>query len=179
MRTLLRLSSLIDGLNDRFGWLSDYFVLVAVLISAGNAAIRYLFGYSSNGFLEIQWYLFGALVLFGASQTLAHNGHVRVDVLYGIVSHRMRLYVDLFGLILFLMPASLFLAWLSWPVFVTSYVQGETSPNFGGLIRWPIVLALPLGFALLSLQGVSEIIKRVGALAGLVVIDTKYEQPLQ
>ena len=121
VQSLLRLSRAIDWMNARFGSLADWMVLLSVLISAGNAALRYLFSYSSNGFVEIQWYLFGAAVFSGASYTLKRNEHVRVDVVYSHLSPRGRLYVDVFGLIVFLLPATIFLGWLSWPVFVKSY----------------------------------------------------------
>jgi TRAP-type mannitol/chloroaromatic compound transport system permease small subunit len=179
VQSLLRLSRAIDWVNARFGTLADWLMFLSVLISAGNAGMRYLFSYSSNGFMEIQWYLFGASVFLGASYTLKLNEHVRVDVIYSHLSPRGRLYVDVFGLIFFLLPATVFLGWLSWPVFVKSYAIGEMSENFGGLIRWPILLVLPVGFALLTLQGVSELIKRIAALRGELVLDTKYEQPVQ
>jgi TRAP-type mannitol/chloroaromatic compound transport system permease small subunit len=179
LRTLLAFSRLVDAITDRFGWLSDYLVIGAVLISAGNAGVRYLFGYSSNGLLEIQWYMFGAVVMLGASQTLRTNEHVRVDVLYSVIGDRGRLIVDLLGLLLFLLPAMAFLAWLSWPVFLNSYRSGELSNNYGGLIRWPIMLVIPVGFALLVLQGISEVIKRLAALHHDINLDTHYEKPLQ
>jgi TRAP-type mannitol/chloroaromatic compound transport system permease small subunit len=179
MSILLRISRTIDTVNAWFGRISDWFVLIAILISAGNAISRYLIGYSSNALLEIQWYLFGGMVLLGASYTLKMNEHVRVDVIYSQLSETGQLIVDIFGFIVFFLPAMAFLAWLSWPVFVTSFQSGETSNNYGGLIRWPIMLALPLGFTLLTLQGVSELIKRIAALLGRIKIDIHYEQPLQ
>ena len=175
----LRASRAIDALNDRFGALADWLILASVLISAANASVRYLLDYSSNGWLEIQWYLFGAAVFFGASHTLKMNEHVRVDVVYSHLSDRGRLYVDIFGLIVFLLPAMIFLGWLSWPIFAKSFAIGERSSNFGGLIVWPILLVLPVGFALIALQGISELIKRIAALHGDIALDTKYEQPLQ
>ena len=179
MRPLLALSRAIDSVNARFGALADWFVLASVLISADNAIVRYVFGYSSNGLLEIQWYLFGGAVFLGASYTLKMNEHVRVDVVYSHLSDRGRLYVDVFGLIFFLLPAMIFLGWLSWPVFVKAFTTGEMSDNYGGLIRWPILLVLPVGFALLTLQGFSEMIKRIAALRGEIALDTHYSQPLQ
>jgi len=179
MVALLKLSGLIDRLSEIVGKFSGYLVLLCTLISAGNAIIRYLFNYSSNGWLEIQWYLFGFIVLLGASYTLKLNEHVRVDLVYGAVSDRMRLWIDALGLTIFLIPACIYLAWLAWPFFTISYVQGEVSSNAGGLIRWPIKLVIVAGFALLALQGVSELIKRVAGLMGVLQVDTTYEKPLQ
>lgn len=179
MTFLLRISRAIDALNTRVGRLAEWCIFASVLISAANAAVRYLAGYSSNGFLEIQWYLFGAAVFLGASYTLKLNEHVRVDVVYSHLSPRGQIWVDVFGLTLFLLPSCIFLAWLCWPVFVRAYEIGEMSSNFGGLIRWPILLVFPVGFALLTLQGISELIKRVAALRGDIVLETKYAQPLQ
>ncbi len=179
MKELLRLSRAVDALNARFGDLADWLIFLSVLISAGNATVRYLFSYSSNGLLEIQWYLFGAAVFLGASYTLKMNEHVRVDIIYSHLSDRARLIVDAIGMVVFLVPAMVFLAWLSWPVFLRAFESGEMSSNYGGLLQWPILLMLPLGFALLTLQGLSELIKRIAALRGEVRIETRYEQPLQ
>lgn len=166
-------------MNEAIGRLTAWLVLLAVLISAGNAVIRKVFSLSSNAWLEAQWYLFGAIVLLGAAATLLRNEHVRVDLIYGAVSDRARLWIDITGILFFLLPFALYSAWLSWPVFVTSYQGGEMSTNAGGLIRWPVKLVLPLGFGLLALQGLSELIKRVAALAGAIVFETKYSKPLQ
>jgi TRAP-type mannitol/chloroaromatic compound transport system permease small subunit len=154
-------------------------VLFCCLISAANALIRYTFNYSSNGWLEIQWYLFAFVVVLGAAHTLRMNEHVRVDLIYGSVSDRARLWIDTIGLIVFLLPACIFLTWLCWPFFWLSYVQHEVSSNAGGLIRWPVKLILVAGFGLLTLQGLSELIKRIAALTGHLVVETKYEKPLQ
>ncbi len=140
---------------------------------------RYLFSYSSNAWLEIQWYGFAAIVLLGASYTLKRNEHVRVDLLYGWVSDRTKLWIDLFGGIVFLMPFALLLCYLTWPWFVDSWKLGETSSNAGGLIRWPVKLLMPVGFGLLALQGVSEIIKTIAALRGITAAVSQYERPLQ
>jgi TRAP-type mannitol/chloroaromatic compound transport system permease small subunit len=175
---LLRLSRTIDALNLAFGRFAEWLVLAVVLVGSGTAGLRYLFNYGTNALLEIQWYFFGAIVLLGAAATLIHNEHVRVDLIYGMLSRRARLIVDIVGLSLFLLPGALFLAWLSWPVFAQAFASGETSPNYGGLIRWPILLTLPLGFALLALQGVSELIKRIAALRGEVT-ETGYVRPTQ
>ena len=179
MQFLLRLSRGIDALNQRVGYLCDYLILIVCFISAGNALMRYIFSYSSNGFLEIQWYLFGAVVLLGASYTLKRNEHVRVDVLYANLSERGRMMIDAVGLLCFMLPVMIFLIYLSLPVFLQSYASGERSANTGGLVLWPAKLLLPLGFFLLSLQGFSEFIKRCAALMGLIELETKYEKPLQ
>jgi TRAP-type mannitol/chloroaromatic compound transport system permease small subunit len=179
MKKLLALSRAIDALNERLGVLADWLVLLSCLISAGNAFSRYAFSISSNAWLEIQWYMFGALVLLGASYTLKRNEHVRVDIVYSNVSTRRQIGIDIFGGILFMLPATLILAYLSWPVFYNSWVENEVSGNAGGLVRWPIKIFLPLGFALLSLQGISELIKRFAMLTGHMKVDLHYERPLQ
>ena len=179
MRALLRVSGAIDGVNERFGRIADWCVLLACLISAGNALVRYGFSFSSNAWLEIQWYLFAAMFMLGAPYTLKRNEHVRVDVIYGNLSPRLKLWVDLLGGILFLMPAVLIIGWMSWPLFYDSWQSGEVSSNAGGLIRWPVKLLLPLGFGLLALQGLSEIIKRIAALRGYEGVVAEYEKPLQ
>jgi TRAP-type mannitol/chloroaromatic compound transport system permease small subunit len=179
VKALLSLSNGIDWLNERFSWIADWMVLLACLISAGNAVIRYVFSYSSNAFLEVQWYMFGAMVMLGTSYTLKMNEHVRVDIIYANVSDRVRLWIDVFGFTVFLLPVTIFLTWLCWPIFWGAFRSGETSANAGGLILWPIKLMLPLGFTLLTLQGFSELIKRIAALRGLVEFDAKYEKPLQ
>ena len=179
MTGLLSLSSGIDRVNTLLGRLCAFLVLAAALISAGNAARRYLFDQSSNAWLEIQWYLFGAIVLLGAAETLRRNEHVRVDLIYGNISERKRLWVDIVGIILFLLPFTITMAWLCWPVAWRSLVTGEGSTSAGGLIRWPVKMILPLGFALLSLQGVSELIKRIAALRGAITVDTTYHKPDQ
>ena len=179
MHILLAISRAIDKLNEKLAVIADWLVLLSCLISAGNAFLRYAFSISSNAWLEIQWYMFGALVLLGASYTLRRNEHVRVDIVYSNLSTRRQIGIDIFGGILFLLPATIILAYLSWPVFYNSWVQGEISTNAGGLIRWPIKIFLPLGFALLSLQGISELIKRVAMLTGHMQADLHYERPLQ
>lgn len=179
MTALLKLSAVIDWISEVLGKFSGYLVLICCLVSAGNALVRYLFNYSSNGWLEIQWYMFGFMVLIGASYTLRMNEHVRVDIIYGAISARTRLWVDIIGITLFLLPACFFLAWLSWPVFALSWHQNEMSSNAGGLIRWPVKFIIFAGFALLFLQGISELVKRVAALGGRYELDTKYEKPLQ
>ena len=179
MKALLGLSRLIDGMNERIGWLANILVLLACLVSAGNAMVRYAFDMSSNGWLEVQWYMFAVVVMFGAPYTLKRNEHVRVDIFYMQLSERGQLWVDLIGAVLFLMPACILLGLLSIPFFMQSYSIGEMSGNAGGLVRWPIKAVLPLGFLLLGLQGISEIIKRIAALTGYVRIETHYERPQQ
>ena len=179
MRPLLALSAAIDQLNEKIGYICNWLVLAACVVSAGNAMIRYAFGYSSNGWLELQWYMFAVLVMFGASYTFRRNEHVRVELVYLYLSERGQLWLDLIGTLCFLIPSCLLLSYLSWPFFMQAYVVGETSSNAGGLLRWPIKLVVPVGFVFLALQGVSEVIKRIAALKGYVMIDAKYERPLQ
>ena len=179
MRPLLAVSQAIDKLNEKIGYVCNLLVLFACLVSAGNAMIRYAFGYSSNGWLEAQWYMFAILVMFGASYTFKRNEHVRVEILYLMMSERGQLWLDMIGTLFFLIPACLLLAYLSWPFFYQAYAVGEISSNAGGLIRWPIKFVIPAGFVLLALQGVSEVIKRIAALKGYVMIDAKYERPVQ
>ncbi len=179
MKFFLGLAATIDRMNHAIGHLAAIAVLLACVISAGNAVSRYALDLSSNGWLEIQWYLFGLTVLFGAATVLCHNEHVRVDILYGRWPPRARAWVDLLGLMFFLLPFTLLVAYLSWPFFIESLRIHEVSQNDGGLIRWPIKLAIPVGFVLLSLQGVAEIIKRIAYLSGKLDMDTHYERPLQ
>ena len=179
MKSLLSLSRSIDRLNEQVGRLVYWLVLVAVLISAGNAISRYTLNLSSNAWLEIQWYMFGAMILLGASYTLKKNEHVRVDILYGHLSTRTQIWIDLIGGVLFLLPATIIISWLAWPMFHNSFLQNEISSNAGGLLRWPIKLMIPLGFWLLTLQGISEIIKRIAMLTGHLTANVHYERPLQ
>jgi TRAP-type mannitol/chloroaromatic compound transport system permease small subunit len=179
MNLLLRLSRAIDAVNASLGWIADWLVLLSCLISAANAFSRYAFGISSNAWLEIQWYMFGALVLLGASYTLKKNEHVRVDIVYSNVSTRRQIGIDIFGFILFMLPATAVMTYLSWPIFHNSWLLGEISGNAGGLLRWPIKIFLPIGFALLTLQGISELIKRIAMLTGHMQADLHYERPLQ
>ena len=168
MKTLLRLSGLIDALNERVGRLTYWLILVMVLVSAGNASVRYAFDRSSNAWLEIQWYLFSAVFLLGAGYTLLHNQHVRIDVISGRLSKRARAWIDVLGTLFFLLPMAIAIMWMSWPVFVQAYELHEESSNAGGLIVWPARLMVPIGFLLLVLQGISELIKRVAFLRGLI-----------
>lgn len=166
MDALLGLARFIDGLNERIGRFAMWLVLAAVLLSSGNALFRYGLNMSSNAWLEIQWYLFSGIFLLGAGYTLKHNGHVRIDILYGRFSAPTRAWIDLVGGLLFLLPAAGIIAWLGWAGFAEAYTIGEMSADAGGLPRWPIKLAIPVGFALLALQGISESIKRLAFLAG-------------
>jgi TRAP-type mannitol/chloroaromatic compound transport system permease small subunit len=202
MNALLSLARRIDRLNDRFGTLAAWAVLLSCFISAANAIVRYGLDYSSNAFLEIQWYLFAACVMLGASQVLRLNEHVRVDLVYSRLGGRGKVFVDLFGLVVFLLPVMAYMAWLSWGLFVVKlstgmsaadsvaslgfmgyvaklFTSGELSSNSGGLIRWPVMLVLPLGFGLVTLQGLAEVVKRAAWLAHRYDMDTHYERPLQ
>ncbi|MBI5164534.1 MAG: TRAP transporter small permease subunit [Magnetospirillum sp.] len=179
MRGLLRFSAAIDRVNAACGKVASLLVLLACLISAGNAVMRYTISYSSNAWLEIQWYLFGAMVMLGAAVTLKRGEHVRVDLVFAHVAPRTRLWIDLIGGLLFLLPTTILIGWLSWPLLANSFAQQEVSSNAGGLLRWPIKLFLPLGFLLLTLQGLSEMIKRAAALAGVQAYDPHYDRPLQ
>jgi TRAP-type mannitol/chloroaromatic compound transport system permease small subunit len=170
MNALLALARLIDAFTERVGRLVIWLVLVATLISAGNALIRYALGESSNAWLEIQWYLFGAMFLLAAGYTLKHNGHVRIDIFYNRFGARGQAWIDLVGGLLFLLPMAALLAWLAWPMFMDAWTTHEMSPDAGGLPRWPVKLLLPLGFALLALQGVAEVVKRIGVLSGHLVL---------
>lgn len=179
MSFLLRMSRLIDWINERVGRSVMWLVLVAVVISAGNALVRKLFNTSSNALLEIQWYLFALAVMFGAAQVLRVNEHVRVDVLYGLYPTRMKVIVDLLGLCLFLLPVIGYIAWLSLPYLVSMVVTQEVSSNAGGLIRWPVMATIPVGLGVLLLQALAEIVKRIGWLLHLHPMDTHYDRPLQ
>jgi len=168
MKILLTISRAIDQFNERMGRAVFWLVLVMVLVSASNASARYLFNASSNAWLELQWYLFAAVFLLCAGYTLLHNEHIRIDVLSSRLSRRTQAWIDVFGTICFLLPVALTIMWLSWPIFLNAWVSGEISSNAGGLIRWPARLMVPVGFFLLSLQGVSELIKRVAFLRNLI-----------
>src|ERR1700749_3970642 len=158
VKALLRLSEAIDWCNEKLGFVTNLLVLLAVVISAGNAMSRYAFNLSSNAWLEVQWYMFAVIVMYGASYTLRRNEHVRVEIFYLMLSERAQLWLDLIGTLVFLIPICLLLTVLSWPFFLEFYRIGEWSQNAGGLIRWPIKFVLPAGFALLALQGLSEVI---------------------
>ncbi len=166
MQALLKLSGLIDTINMRVGKAVTWLVLAAVLVSAENAIVRKAIDWSSNALLEIQWYFFSAIFLLGAGYVLLRNQHVRIDVIAGRLSPRAQNWIDVFGLLVFLLPMTGLVLWLSWPVFMNAWTSGETSSNPGGLIRWPVRLLMPVGFLLLFLQGVSELVKRLAFLRG-------------
>jgi len=168
MTLCLRLSRAIDWLNEQVGKLTYWLILAAVLISTGNAIVRYAFNKSSNAWLEIQWYLFSFVFLFCAGYTLLQNQHVRIDVISSNLSARGRAWIDILGTIFFLMPMAITIMWLSWPVFLDAYRSQEVSTNAGGLLVWPGRLMLPIGFFLLILQGLSEMIKRIAFLCGMI-----------
>jgi TRAP-type mannitol/chloroaromatic compound transport system permease small subunit len=179
VKALLAFSRGVDWFNTQLAVVANWLVLLAAVISAGNAASRYLFSESSNGWLEIQWYMFAGMVMLGAPYTLKMNEHVRVDLAYGMSSERTQIWIDIVGGILFLLPICIILTYFTWPWFVESWLQNEQSSNAGGLVRWPIKLLLPVGFCLMAAQGVSEIIKRIAALEHVIDIEFKYEKPLQ
>ena len=168
MTLLLKLSQLIDWLNERVGKGAFWLVLFMTLISAGNATYRFIFNDSSNGMLEIQWYLFAAVFLLCSPYTLQKNEHVRIDVLSGKFGPRANAVIDIIGTLFFLLPMVIAVMWLSLPLVAESYKIHEYSANAGGLIRWPVKILLPIGFALLALQGISEMIKRFAFLQGLI-----------
>jgi len=166
VHSLLRLSRVIDWINERVGRAVMWLVLVAVVISAGNALVRKLFNTSSNALLEIQWYLFAAIFMLAAGYTFLRNEHVRIDILTSRLSARGQNIVDILGILFFLLPMAVLILWLSWPIVMTSLASGEMSQNSGGLIRWPVKMMLPLGLGLLVLQAFSELVKRIAFLAG-------------
>lgn len=168
VKSLLSISRAIDALNEAVGRVVLWLILIMVLVSSANAVSRYLFNVSSNAFLELQWYLFAAVFLFCAGYALKHNEHIRIDVISSRFSPRTRAWIDMFGTTFFLFPVMGYMMWLSWPAFVNAWVSGELSSNAGGLIRWPARLMIPVGLFLLVLQGVSELIKRIAFLNGLI-----------
>ena len=168
MTVLLRLSGQIDRLNERVGHTIYWLILVAVIVSAGNATVRYVLDTSSNAWLELQWYLYSAVFLLCAGYTLLHNEHVRIDVIIGHLPPKLRAWIDLCGGLFFLLPMAIVIMVLAWPVVVESYVRNEFSADAGGLLRWPVKLLIPIGFLLLALQGLSESIKRALFLAGRI-----------
>lgn len=166
MSFLMMISRGIDRLNQTVGWATTWLILATTLISAGNAIVRKAFDYSSNGLLEIQWYLFAAVFLLGAGYGLLKNSHVRIDFISGMLTPRTRNWIDVGGIVLALFPFCFICIYLSWPLFMQAYNTGEMSSNAGGLIRWPVYALVPAGFALLMLQGVSELFKRIAFLMG-------------
>lgn len=168
MSSLLLISKYIDALNEKIGLTISWALLAAVMICSGNALIRYIFNTSSNAWLEIQWYLFSAIFLLASSYTLRRNEHVRIDVIVGKFSKRTQVWIDVFGFTFFLLPATTLILYFSTPFAFESIRNQEVSSNAGGLIVWPAKLLIPLGFLLLTLQGISELIKRIGYLLGKV-----------
>jgi TRAP-type mannitol/chloroaromatic compound transport system permease small subunit len=166
MQLLLKLSRLMDSLSSRIGWLTMWLILATTVISAGNAIVRKIFNTSSNSLLEIQWYLFAAVFMLGAGYGFLKNSHVRIDFVSSRLSARTRNWIDAGGIVLVLIPFCLLCIHLSWPLFTQAYATGEMSQNAGGLIRWPAYALMPLGFALLLLQALSELLKRVLFLTG-------------
>ena len=179
MNGFLKFSAGVDVMSRYFGYIASFCVLAACVVSSSNAGLRYAFSLGSNAWLELQWYLFAYLVMFGAAQVLKVNEHVRVDLIYGMLSVRGKIWLDLLGLLIFLMPATLYMLWLCIPPEIDAIHTGEISPNAGGLLRWPARLALPIGFALVALQGISEIVKRIAMLSGHLTAEVHYERPLQ
>ena len=176
MSPLLTLSRRIDRLSEWVGRWVAWLVLAAVLISAGNAVVRKVFNASSNAFLEIQWYLFAAVFLLAAGYTLLRQDHVRIDVILGRFSKRTQIWIDIAGICFFLLPFVFVVIVLAWPIVARALLTGEMSSNAGGLIRWPVFVMLPLGMALLGLQGLSELIKRFAFLKGLIPDPTQRRQ---
>lgn len=166
MEMLLKLSRMIDHMTRRVGQTLIWLILAATLISSANAIARKLFNVGSNAFLEIQWYLFAAVFMLGAGYAFLQNAHVRIDVLANKLSKRTRTLIDIGGILFFLLPMCYLLSFFAWPVLVAAYETAEVSSNAGGLIRWPLFALVPAGFALLALQGISELFKRIAYLAG-------------
>jgi TRAP-type mannitol/chloroaromatic compound transport system permease small subunit len=179
MKAALKFVHGVEWINRRVGLVATWLVLLACLVSALNAGVRYTFGISSNAWLELQWYMFAGMVMLGAPAVLSLNEHVRVDVFYGKFPSRVCAWIDILGSALFLLPMAGLILWLSWPLAWESYATGEMSSQAQGLIRWPAKMAIPVGAALLALQGVAEILKRLAYLRGQYNMDTHYEKPLQ
>lgn len=168
MQALLALARGIDAINLHVAQAVRWLILVTVLVSAGNAIVRKALRMSSNAMLEVQWYLFAVVFLLCAGYVLLRNGHVRVDFVFSRLTPRARAWVDIVGIVVFLVPFCVLLIEQSWPIVVDAWRSGETSPNAGGLVRWPAYLLLPLGMALLLLQAVSELVKRIAFVRGLI-----------
>src|SRR6185436_12512371 len=179
MRYLLAFADAIDWVTEYLGQWLKWLVLFSSLISAFNALMRYTIHYSSNAWLEIQWYMFGAMFLLAAGYALKYEEHVRVDVFFSKLNPRQQAWVDVFGGIFFLMPMAVLIAWMSIPAVINSYRIMEHSSDAGGLLRWPIKIMIPIGFALLALQGVAEIIKKFAVATGVREPGKAYERPVQ
>ena len=167
MNALLKISALIDRINETVGKIVMWLVLAAVLISAGNAIMRKAFSIGSNAYLEIQWYLFAAVFMLGVGYVKLKNAHVRIDFVSARLSKRTNALIDAIGIVVFTIPLSIIMVELGWPLFVRAWISGEMSQNAGGLIRWPVMLLIPAGFTILLLQAISELIKRIAFLRGL------------
>ena len=168
MRVLLKFSNAVDWLNRQIGKYAIWLILASTVISGVNALVRKIFNFSSNAFLEVQWYLFAAAFLLAAGYTLLNNEHVKIDVIYSKFSRPKQIWIDIIGFTFFLTPVCLAVLWYSMPFFLKGYHSGEMSNNAGGLIRWPVYALMPIGFTLLMLQGWSELIKRFAFLQGLI-----------
>ena len=179
MRFLLALSRLIDRLSELTGRLLLWTVLVVTLISAGNAVMRYGFNYSSNAYLEVQWYLYSLIFLGAAAYTLKHNAHVRIDLVAGRLSRRAQAWIDVFGFVFMMFPPCLLIAWYGWDFFMSAWRADEISADAGGLVRWPVKLIIPVAFAALLLQGVSELIKRIGFLRGALAEEAEHHTEVE
>jgi len=179
MQFLLRVSRTIDAISERIGNVLIWLLLATVLISTGNAVVRKLFSIGSNAWLEVQWYLFSAVFLLGAGYAFLHNVHVRIDFVSSRLSARGRNWVDIVGIVAFLAPLCWLLLTMSWPLFVTAFRTGEMSQNAGGLIRWPVMLMIPLGMVLLLAQALSELVKRIAFLKGLIADPLAHAEPGQ
>ena len=179
MRFFLAFADAVDRLTEQVGQTVKWLVLFSSVISAFNALMRYTIHYSSNAWLEIQWYMFGAMFLLAAGYALKHEEHVRVDVFFSKMTPKQQAWLDVFGGIFFLMPMALIIAWMSIPVVVNSYRIGEHSSDAGGLLRWPIKIVIPIGFVLLAIQGVAEIIKKYAIATGVREPGKAYERPVQ
>ena len=179
MNALLAFSRLIDALNERVGRFLFWLVLIMTLIRAGNAVARYGFNLSSNAWLEIQWYLFSIVFLGAAGYTLKHNAHVRIDLVSGRLSRRARAWIDIFGTLFMMLPVCLVILYFGWNAAIESYRVGEISGDAGGLVRWPIKFVVPAAFLLLILQGLSELVKRLAYLKGLLPEETEHHSELE
>jgi len=168
MNALLAISRVIDAVNEKLGRATGWLILAAVTVSSVNALVRFSFNRSSNAWLELQWYLFGAVVLLGSAYTFKANEHIRIDILSSRLTKRTRDWIDIFGHLFFLMPLCLVIMWLGWPFFLRSFAQAEVSSSAGGLIVWPAKLLVPLGFTILFIQSISELIKRASVMKGLI-----------
>lgn len=168
MRALLKFSNAVDWLNAQVGKWVIWLILASTVISAVNAIVRKAFNMSSNAYLEVQWYLFAAAFLLAAGYTLLQGEHVKIDVISSRLEKRKQIWIDVFGYVFFLLPVCLVILYYGIPFFLQGFRSGEVSSNAGGLIRWPVYILIPIGFGLLLLQGLSELVKRIAFLNGLI-----------